>query len=109
MTRLINTRTRNKYGAIKTEVNGITIDSKAEARRFKQLQLMQYGGRIKWFQRQPSFLLGNSVRYRPDFIVCGEDGTIWLEDVKGHQTKEFIIKAKLFAEQYPTLELRLVR
>lgn len=76
MTRLINTRTRNKYGAIKTEVNGITFDSKAEARRYEQLQLMQYGGRIKWFQRQPSFLLGNSVRYRPDFIVGGGVGIL---------------------------------
>lgn len=108
MTR-ITARSRNKYGAIKTEVCGITFDSKAEARRYEQLQLMQYSGRIKWFQRQPSFLIGNSVRYRPDFIVCGEDGTIWLEDVKGHENQTFKVKAKLFSEQYPTLELRLVR
>ncbi len=108
MTRISNFR-NNKYGAKKTTVDNITFDSKAEARRYQELKSLSMSGEIKWFQRQPSFLIGNSVRYRPDFIVCGKDGLIWLEDVKGHMTKDFIIKAKLLSEQYPTLELRIVR
>lgn len=108
MTRIINHR-KTKYNNVKTESNGITFDSKAEARRFNDLRLLQMSGEVIWFQRQPSFLIGNSVRYRPDFIVCGKDGKIWLEDVKGMATAAFTMKAKLFAEQYPTLELRIVR
>ena len=68
---------KNKYNAIKTTVDGITFDSKAEAQRYNELKLLKQGGAIQWFNRQPSFML------RPCFIVCGDDGTIWVEDVKG--------------------------
>ena len=107
MTRL--TQKPNKYRNIKTLADGIIFASKAEARRYGELKLLLHSGAIRWFQRQPSFLIGNSVRYMPDFIVGGNSGEIWLEDVKGKATEAFLIKAKLFAEQYPTLELRIVR
>ena len=109
ISRFRGTKRTNKYGAQKTVARGVTFDSKAEARRNEELHLMKMAGEVKWFQRQPSFLLTGGVRYRPDFIVCGKDGEIWLEDVKGHQTEAFVIKSKIFAELYPTLELRVVK
>jgi len=99
----------NKYGAEKTISFGIKFDSKAEARRNDELKLMLHCKTIRWFNRQPSFLLTGGVRYRPDFIVCDNQGIIWLEDVKGHPTKEFIIKAKQFRELYPDIELKLIK
>jgi len=98
----------NKYHAEKTMNKGIPFDSKAEAKRYDELSLMLFSKTIRWFNRQPSFLLTGGVRYRPDFIVCDNQGLIWVEDVKGHPTKEFIIKAKLFRDLYPDIELRVI-
>lgn len=113
MTRLIIRKKKQpKYRNIKTEVDGITFDSKAEARRYGELKLLTAAGEVKWFNRQPSFVIARGARYIPDFIVCGKDGVLWVEDVKSPVTAKnstFVLKAKLFTEQYPTLELRIVR
>jgi len=99
----------NKYNAVKTTVDGVVFDSKAEARRYGELKLLKHTGAIIWFSRQPSFLLAGGVRYRPDFIVCGQDGRIWVEDVKGMETPEFKIKKKLFQEMYPDIWLEVIK
>ena len=102
----------NKYGAIRTQVDGMTFDSKAEARYYEELKLRQQAGEILWFNCQPSFKVSREVRYVPDFIVCEPDGTIHVVDVKSPATAKnstFAVKAKLFREKYPTIELKLVQ
>lgn len=99
----------NKYNAVKTTVDGITFDSKAESRRYGELVLMKRAGEIRWFNRQPSFLLTGGIRYRPDFIVCGQDGRIWCEDVKGMSTPVFRMKQKMWAELYPDMWLEVIK
>lgn len=99
----------NKYHAEKTTVDGIIFDSKLEARRYEQLKLLKHAGQIAWFHCQPSFVLPGGVRYRPDFIVMDPAGLIWIEDAKGKETKEFVIKRKLFEQCYQGLELRIIR
>ena len=98
----------NKYHAKKTVVDEITFDSKLEAEWYKLLKLMKHAGEIRWFNLQPSFVLPGRIRYRPDFIVCDNSGNIWVEDAKGKETKDFIIKKKQFRECYPGLELRII-
>ena len=98
----------NKYRNQKTVVDGITFDSKAEARRYCELKNLKAYGKIAWFSRQPSFLLPGGIRYRPDFIVRA-GGQIWVEDVKGMETKEFKLKRKLWEETYPGLPLRIIK
>lgn len=98
-----------KYHNIKTTVDGIEFDSKAEARRYTELKLLKQAGEIKGFGIQPSFVLPGGIRYRADFIVCDKDGLIWVEDVKGVCTKEFSLKQKLWKDSYPWLELRLMK
>ncbi len=99
---------QNKYKNIKTEMDGHVFDSKAEARRYGELKMLARAGEIKGFGLQPSFILPGGIRYRPDFIVCGSDGTIWVEDVKGMQTKEFKLKKRLWETEYPWMELRVI-
>ena len=53
---------RNKYGAKKTTVDGITFDSKWEAQRWGELQAMERGGLVRDLERQ--------VKY--DIVVNGE-------------------------------------
>ena len=101
-------QTPRKYRNIKTEVDGITFDSRAEADRYCELKMLLAAGKISGFDIQPSFVLEGSVRYRPDFIVCDRDGHIWVEDVKGVETQAFRLKRKLWEQRYPWMELRVI-
>ena len=47
----------NKYGAKKIEVDGLIFDSKKEANRWRELQLLQRAGEISKLERQCRFLL----------------------------------------------------
>lgn len=104
----------NKFGAQKTEVNGITFDSAAEAERYQTLKLLEAAREIKALGLQPSFALmganGRAVAaYRADFIYF-EGGRRIVEDVKSVATltPASKLKLKLFIAQYPDHELRLV-
>ena len=45
----------SKYGAIRTTVDGVTFASKAEARRYAELKLLEQAGEIKGLELQPKF------------------------------------------------------
>lgn len=100
-----------KYHSRKTEVDGITFDSKAESRRYMVLKLMEDQGTIKDLELQPRFLLqaaytsgsGKKIRkleYVADFLYKTETGKVVVEDVKGMKTKEYRIKKKIFEKIY---------
>lgn len=100
----------SKYGNRKTEVDGILFDSQAEANRYCELKLLRQAGEIRWFQRQPSFVIDTSgTRYRPDFLVCGQDGSLWVEDVKGYETPKFKRDKRLWERLYPELPLKVIQ
>ena len=105
---LAQQQTPRKYRNIKTEVDGITFDSKAEADRYCELKMLQAAGKVDGFGIQPSFVLADGVRYRPDFIVCA-GGHVWVEDVKGVETQAFNLKRRLWEERYPWMELRVIK
>ena len=93
---------RNKFGAKKTTVNGIRFDSKWEATRWHQLELLQKAGKIAGLQRQVKFPLvvnGHLVcTYIADATyVDVTTGERVVEDSKSPATltPEFRIKAKL--------------
>lgn len=94
---------RSKYGAIKTTVDGITFDSKAEATRWCDLQNLQRGGKITHLARQIHFQIKSNDKlicnYIADFTYV-ENGNYVVEDVKGIITRDFRLKAKLFKAQY---------
>jgi hypothetical protein len=104
---------RRKYGNVPTVIDGIRFDSKAEARRYGELKLLTASKQIADLKRQVTFALygknGKAIcRYRADFMYS-EGDKIVVEDVKGVATPVFGIKAKLFADNYPDIELRVVR
>lgn len=96
---------RSKYGAVKTVVDGITFASKREAARYTELKLLECGNVIRDLRLQPSFEIipaieldgkkQRPVRYLADFCYMDEEGRTVYEDVKGHRTKEYILKRKL--------------
>lgn len=103
-------RTRSKYNARKTMVNGITFDSKKEARRYEELKLQEKVEVISHLKLQPKFRLldgfkynGETIRpinYFADFSYIDAEGNEVVEDVKGKKTDVYNIKKKLFLNKY---------
>jgi len=108
---------RHKYGAKRTEVDGIWFDSKAEAKRYVELCILVKAGLITNLDLQPAFMLQESflqggkrtrsIKYIADFQYI-QDGKEVVEDVKGKETEGFKLKRRLFLKRYPDLELRIV-
>lgn len=101
----------NKYGNIKTEVDGIKFDSKKEANRYQELKLLKSIGKIENLKLQPRYELqpkyrinGRNIRnleYKADFeYIDKKTGEIITEDVKGMKTPVYKIKKKLFEYKY---------
>lgn len=89
-----------KYGNQKTEIDGITFDSKKEALRYQDLKLMEKAGEISELDRQVRFPLRVNRQeiccYIADFTYRKRGGgTIVAEDTKGVRTRDYIIKKKL--------------
>lgn len=103
-------RRKNKYGNEKVTVDGVVCDSKKEARRFAELNILQRGGIIKNLERQVKFELipkqadERAVSYYADFVYEEIDsGKKIVEDVKSVATRKdkvYVIKRKLFKARY---------
>ena len=101
---------RSKYGNTRTVVDGISFASKAEAKRYGELKLLERAGEIVHLRLQPEFKLwgrGGTVicKYRADFayMTIGIDGMMQsetVEDVKGVRTPVYRLKAKMFQDCY---------
>lgn len=101
----------SKYHATKTVIDGITFDSKREAKRYQELKLLERAGAIRDLRRQVRYELipafdcdGKHFRptsYVADFVytdtATGEEA---VEDCKGYRTDVYRLKAKLFAYKY---------
>lgn len=92
----------NKYHAVKTVLDGLKFDSKAEAKRWGELKLMERCGVIVGLQRQIPFpITVNShliCTYIADYVYTEvETGERTVEDCKSKATitPEFRLKAKL--------------
>jgi hypothetical protein len=96
-----------KYGNHKTVVNNITFDSKAEARRYGELLLLEKAGHIQQLQLQVPFVLWPGVKfpgaaratpackYIADFVYLEPSGNglrTVIEDLKGFRTAVYKIK-----------------
>lgn len=96
-----------KYRNVKTVVDGIQFDSKAEAARYRSLRLLEQAGAITDLRLQVKFELVPSVRlfgalratpalrYVADFVYQGPGGKTVVEDVKGMLTPVYRIKRHL--------------
>lgn len=107
----------NKYNAKRTKApdGSRTYDSAAEARYCEQLRALERTGIITELVLQPRYPLhvnGDVIgEYVADARYRDEHGRIRIQDVKGGratQTKEWRLKAKLFAAIYRGLEIEVV-
>ena len=95
---------KSKYGAVKTEVDGITFASKHEASRYLELWLLEQGREITkpppagtvWLI--PKSKYGMTIRYIDSFTYNDGNGQLIVEDAKGVKTPVYRIKRRLMAE-----------
>lgn len=88
-------RKRNKYGAVRTTVEGITFHSKKEAARYLVLRDELAHGHITDLRLQVRYKLCVCV-YIADFVYI-RDGIEIVEDVKGRLTGIYKLKKKMMA------------
>jgi hypothetical protein len=90
---------QNKYKNIKQVYNDIRYDSKKEAARAAELDLLLKAKESKRWERQVTLpLFFNDYKicgYRIDFVIWDKNDTIILEEVKGFQTDVWRLKKKL--------------
>lgn len=93
---------RNKYGAKRTKVDGISFDSRSEAFRHEELKLLVRVGHIAELKPHPRFpLVVNGIvlgSYTADFQYRDlRTGLLVVEDVKSKptRTRDFLMKKKL--------------
>ena len=113
----------NKYNNKKTIVDGITFDSKKEARRYLELKRLEASGQIEELrlqvpfelvpvQREPDTIgpkggikkgkvIEQACTYKADFVYYDavNDRSV-VEDTKGKRTPDYIIKRKLMLWRY---------
>lgn len=113
----------NKYGAKRVQVDGIWFDSKAEARRYGTLKMLEKAknSKIRDLKTHPKFeLWANGVLiciYTLDFQYTEIDGYnnslgIIVEDVKSPTTAkkaDYKLRVKLFKANYPSIEFREIK
>ena len=96
----------NKYNAVKTEVDGTWFDSKAEARRYQDLKLLEGAGEIRALILQPRFDFAlNGVKmgfYKADFQYQdrAKNWETVVEDKKGMKTPVYNLKKKMLKAFY---------
>lgn len=108
---------RNKYGAIKTIVDNIQFDSRAEAQYYQQLKLMEGAGIISDLSLHPKFVLiepfkkhgkrKSGIKYTADFMYQ-EKGETVVVDVKGMIARDFSLRRTLFDLKFPDITLKVV-
>ncbi len=105
---------QSKFHNRKTLYNGVVYDSKKEAKRGYELDILQRAGFICNLERQRPFelqeffkLRGTSIRaitYVADFYYFDNVKKVWVvEDTKGFRTDVYKLKKKLFLHKYPEI------
>jgi hypothetical protein len=92
----------SKYGNRPLEIDGYRFASKAEARRYRELRLMERAGEIGGLLVHPDFpLTVNGVKvatYVADFAYW-DRGRFVVEDVKGVRTPLYKLKVRMLAAE----------
>ena len=111
-------KTRSKYHAEKTVMDGITFASHKEAKYYGYLKTLMRLGEVIGIECQPVFplqekFIKNGVKYQAityvaDFRAKYSDGHEEIVEIKGFETQTWKIKQKLFEYKYPDLTLKVI-
>ena len=101
---------RSKYGNVKVKADGYTFDSKAEYRRYRELDLLEKAKKIFFLQVHPEWNIninGEKIcTYKADFSYTdiksrgASDSLLVVEDVKGVKTPVYRLKKRLMKAMF---------
>lgn len=87
---------KSKYNSVKTVIDGIKFDSRAEANYYLSLRLSESANLLKIVELQPKVYLTDArILYKPDFLIERNGEMVYI-DVKGMKTAVFAIKKRLW-------------
>lgn len=108
----------SKYKSQKITVDGITFDSKDEAKYYEYLKHLKAQGKIRNFELQPKFTLIPKFKYKGkteraatytlDFLIYNTDGTETYVDVKGDSTQQGELKFKMLKYMHQDMDFRWI-
>jgi len=88
-----------KYKNVPEYIDGIRFASKAEARRYRELRLLEQAGEIyklKVHKKWPIEVYGHHITtWTDDFSYYDKGGKYHVEDVKGFRTQRYSLIKKL--------------
>lgn len=111
----------SKYHSKKVEYDGLKFDSKKEAKRYRELMLLERAGKIKDLQMQVKYelipsqkdmsgrVIERAVIYIADFVYTDISTPVHrliVEDIKGYRNTKggayalYVIKRKLMLHKY---------
>jgi len=87
--------------------------SKGEAGHCNELEIRRKSGEFQEFVTQKRFDLainGKKITsHIPDFLITNHDGTQFVEEFKGFETGEWVIKRKLFEALFPEIPYIVIK
>ena len=102
-----SSKSKTKFGNVRTNYNNRTYSSKAEAEWAKSLDILQRAGKIRfWLPQQLKFTLTGATdsekaqTYTADFFIAKNDGTYLVADCKGYDTDISRLKRATVREKY---------
>ena len=99
----------NKYRNKKVRRNGVMFDSKLEADYYRHLQMREDAKDISELQYHPGRIKMTKalIGYEPDFCFIEDGRKVWIDTKGGIQTRDFLIKMRLWRHYGPGL-IRIV-
>ncbi len=117
----LKTRRGRKMGNEPQEYKGIRFASRAECRRYQELEMLMLAGEIFDLSVQPRFLLLDkfthpyygkvrALNYTSDFRyrLTESPGVIVIEEIKGQMRQAASVRIKLFLSLHPEIDFRLI-
>lgn len=117
----MNLRRRRKYGNIKVRLDGYLLDSREEARHYRDLRSLEVAGKIESLKIHPRYVLVpafehrgvkyRAVTFRPDFSYY-ENGQLIIEDSKPWVKYGIVdekARRKLMTADYRIRKILLIR
>lgn len=92
---------RNKYGAKRTQYNGVWYASKLEAKHAALLDLRVMAGDIKSWRRQVPVIVNwpgtedMVLRCRVDFEITHNDGSVTFLECKGYKVRDWPLRFRI--------------
>ena len=99
----VRLKSKSKYRAIPTVIDGIRFASKRESQFYTALYQLKEKNLILYFLMQVPIKLPGNVKYVVDFLVFYSDGNVRYIDAKGMKTPMYKLKKKQVEALYPII------